>query len=190
MQTLRLDDYPRPHHRSPAQAEEAPMTETPKPCDVMWLDVGNLEALAAAETRPTRGRRKWAMTEPVKRFSDGELWSFLRSVLQQGRSIEQDNAAGVYARHEQLSARIDAAASERVEEWNRRATGQTEREAAEPSEAMVESLAIRLARWSHDAEPFDVHRRRARALLILHGAALTPPQDSRSLASTPPEKER
>ena len=28
------------------------MTETPKPCDVMWLDVGNLEALAAAETRP------------------------------------------------------------------------------------------------------------------------------------------
>jgi hypothetical protein len=50
--------------------------------------------------------------ETSKAIDDGELWSFLRSVLSQGGDIWLDHAARSY---EQYSARLDAAARERVD---------------------------------------------------------------------------
>lgn len=47
--------------------------------------------------------------------SDGELWSFLRSVMSQGADIHQDYLGGKYATYEHYSARLDAAASDRVD---------------------------------------------------------------------------
>lgn len=46
----------------------------------------------------------------------GNAWSFLRSVLEQGRAIAMDDAAGKYPSYEHLSARIDEAARERADE--------------------------------------------------------------------------
>lgn len=43
-------------------------------------------------------------------------WSFLRSVLSQGASIQQDYVAGTHKGYEEYSARLDAAARERAEE--------------------------------------------------------------------------
>ncbi len=50
-------------------------------------------------------------------MDDGELWSFFRRVLDQGRAIEMDNAAGKYPTYEHLSARLDEAARERVKQF-------------------------------------------------------------------------
>lgn len=50
-------------------------------------------------------------------MTDGELWSFFRSVLGQGMAIQQDYASGKYPSYEHLSARLDTAARERVEEY-------------------------------------------------------------------------
>lgn len=47
--------------------------------------------------------------------SDGELWSFLRSVMTQGAAIYQDYQGGKYATYEHYSGRLDAAASDRVD---------------------------------------------------------------------------
>lgn len=49
-------------------------------------------------------------------MNSGEVWSFLRRVLDQGTAIQQDYAAGRYANYEALSARLDEAAKERVTE--------------------------------------------------------------------------
>lgn len=50
-------------------------------------------------------------------MDDGELWSFFRRVLEQGRAIAMDEAAGKYPTYEHLSARLDEAARERVEQY-------------------------------------------------------------------------
>lgn len=47
-------------------------------------------------------------------MDDGELWSFFRRVLDQGRAIAMDERAGKYPTYEHLSARMDEAARERV----------------------------------------------------------------------------
>jgi len=52
--------------------------------------------------------------EPVA--TDGELWSWVRSVMSQGVSINQDYAAGNLKGYEAYSARLDAAARERADE--------------------------------------------------------------------------
>ena len=43
-------------------------------------------------------------------MNDGELWSFLRSVLAQGGDIRLDYQTGKYADYEEYSARLDDAA--------------------------------------------------------------------------------
>lgn len=47
-------------------------------------------------------------------MNDGQLWSFLRDVLSQGGDIQCDYHAGKYRCYEEYSARLDAAARERV----------------------------------------------------------------------------
>lgn len=51
----------------------------------------------------------------LAQMGDGELWSFLRSVLEQGASIQMDNAAGKYPTYEHYAARMDEAARERAD---------------------------------------------------------------------------
>lgn len=51
-----------------------------------------------------------------------EQWSFFRRLLEQGMAIQRDDAAGKYPTYEHLSARLDEAARERDDEWNRRPT--------------------------------------------------------------------
>lgn len=57
---------------------------------------------------------------------DGELWSFIRSVMSQGASIQQDYMAGKYPSYEYYAARIDAAASERANELEARLARSTD----------------------------------------------------------------
>jgi len=53
-------------------------------------------------------------------MTEGELWSFLRSVMSQGADIRCDYEAGRHQGYEAYSARLDAAASERAEQlWAR-----------------------------------------------------------------------
>ena len=46
---------------------------------------------------------------------EGRLWSFLRTVLEHGAAIQQDYAAGKYASYEHYAARLDEAARDRAE---------------------------------------------------------------------------
>ena len=52
------------------------------------------------------------MTEPRERELTGELWSFLRSTLSQGKDIHLDHLNKGY---EEYSARLDEAARERAD---------------------------------------------------------------------------
>lgn len=52
-------------------------------------------------------------------MSDGELWSFIRCVLEQGAAIQQDYQAGKYSCYEEYAARVDEAARQRVPEFKR-----------------------------------------------------------------------
>jgi hypothetical protein len=59
-------------------------------------------------------RREKARTKPM---DEGELWSWVRSVMSQGGTIHLDHQHKTY---EQYSARLDAAAAERAKElWAR-----------------------------------------------------------------------
>lgn len=49
-------------------------------------------------------------------MTEGELWSWLRSVMSQGADIRTDYDQGVHKGYEAYSARLDAAAAERAEE--------------------------------------------------------------------------
>lgn len=49
----------------------------------------------------------------------GKLWSLLRSTLEQGGMIQLDYQAGEYKSYEEYSARMDAAARERADQWAR-----------------------------------------------------------------------
>lgn len=53
----------------------------------------------------------------VWRDDDGEFWSFLRNVLEQGGAIRLDYDAGKYPSYEHYSARLDEAARERADKW-------------------------------------------------------------------------
>ena len=56
----------------------------------------------------------------MKLLTEGELWSFVRSVMSHGAVIHQDYMAGKHKTYEHYSARMDAAAAERAEElWAR-----------------------------------------------------------------------
>ena len=50
-------------------------------------------------------------------MTDGELWSWVRSVMAQGACIQQDYASGLaHKTYEAYSARLDTAAAERADE--------------------------------------------------------------------------
>jgi hypothetical protein len=53
-------------------------------------------------------------------MDEGKLWSFFRDMIRQGANIEQDCQNGAYKSFEEFSARIDAAARERVEQFKQR----------------------------------------------------------------------
>lgn len=55
-------------------------------------------------------------SQPAQAVPDGELWSFVRSVMCQGANINGDYYVGKFDSYEEYSARLDAAASERAEE--------------------------------------------------------------------------
>lgn len=52
----------------------------------------------------------------IELLTQGELWSFLRSVMSQGADIRCDYESGRHKSYEAYSARLDAAAAERAEE--------------------------------------------------------------------------
>lgn len=53
-------------------------------------------------------------------IDEGELWSWVRSVMSQGADIRCDYDQGVHKGYEAYSARLDAAAAERSQElWAR-----------------------------------------------------------------------
>lgn len=56
----------------------------------------------------------------VRPLDRGDLWSFLRDVLSQGTAIQMDYAAGKYGGYEAFSARMDASARERADEFSAR----------------------------------------------------------------------
>jgi hypothetical protein len=59
----------------------------------------------------------------AKPLTEGELWSWVRSVMSQGADIRCDYDQGVHKGYEAYSARLDAAAAERAEElWARMKT--------------------------------------------------------------------
>lgn len=59
-------------------------------------------------------------TNDVKTIDEGELWSWVRSVMSQGADIRVDYEHGSRATYEHYSARLDAAATERTRElWAR-----------------------------------------------------------------------
>ena len=49
-------------------------------------------------------------------MDEEKIWSFLRKVISQGAAIRDDYKSGKYS-YEQYSARIDAAAAERTEQF-------------------------------------------------------------------------
>lgn len=89
-----------------------------------WLEyhVGNVQpgqekvlaALLAAQ-------RVKVLGEALNR---GEVWSFMRRVLSQGGDIQIDYQAGKYKGYEEYSARLDAAARERADQFIKEAQEQ------------------------------------------------------------------
>ena len=55
-------------------------------------------------------------SQPAQAVPDGELWSFVRSVMCQGADINGDHYAGKFDCYEEYSAHLDAAAAERAEQ--------------------------------------------------------------------------
>lgn len=81
---------------------------------------GSVAAMAERAGRPVQGRHG-------KSLDEGELWSWVRSVMSQGADIRCDYDQGVHKGYEAYSARLDAAAAERAEElWARLKTPNVE----------------------------------------------------------------
>lgn len=57
-----------------------------------------------------------AMDKEREALVRGELWSWLKNVMEQGAAIHQDYQSGKHPTYEHYSARMDAAASERADE--------------------------------------------------------------------------
>lgn len=56
------------------------------------------------------------MDKEREALARGELWSWLKKVMEQGAAIHQDYQSGKHPTYEHYSARMDAAASERADE--------------------------------------------------------------------------
>lgn len=87
----------------------------PKVCNCgLDTKVQKLVSLLAAQ-------RAAGLEEALNR---GEVWSFMRRVLSQGGDIQLDYNAGKYKCHEEYSARLDAAARERADQFVKEAQEQ------------------------------------------------------------------
>lgn len=103
--------------------------------EAVW-DARNRENIItmAAEIQHLESKLAAAQAEAkAARIDKGELWSWTRHVLEQGSAIQQDYASGKYKCYEEFSARVDAAARERADEFtNAIAAALAEREKAKP----------------------------------------------------------
>lgn len=61
-------------------------------------------------------RRALARLATGEAMTEGELWSWVRSVMCQGADIRTDYEMGVHNRYEAYSARLDMAAAERADQ--------------------------------------------------------------------------
>jgi hypothetical protein len=86
----------------------------PMVCPECTAKLGEAQPLASQSVERASPAKDGGERVPL---DHGKLWLFMRSVLEQGRSIQMDNATGKYERYEQLSARIDCAARERADEF-------------------------------------------------------------------------
>ena len=97
-----------------ALAQQADTTDPGHDVDVLREHVRHLERrvreLHAQQAEPQSLRRA---SRPI---DEGELWSWVRSVMSQGADIRFDYEQGVHKGYEAYSARLDAAAAERAEE--------------------------------------------------------------------------
>ena len=112
-------------------------------------------------------------------WDEGKVWSFCRKLIEQGRAIQQDDAAGKYPTYEHLAARVDDAARERAAEfvgtYAHPATRDAERqEEAHPTSPAVTAEALAWVRSHAEANTHPTIRARAAEIL----AALTAPQDA------------
>ena len=73
------------------------------------FSLAELDAYAAAKVAE-------AVAAERSRISEGELWSWVRSVMSQGADIRCDYDAGKHKGYEAYSMRLDVAAIERAEE--------------------------------------------------------------------------
>ena len=96
-------------------------------------------------------------------MTDGELWSWVRSVMAQGACIQQDYASGLaHKTYEAYSARLDTAAAERADELAARLVmiprGHLKLpESQQEAEAMARVAALWLA--SHETPNVRAKRR-------------------------------
>lgn len=87
-----------------------------KECEVCG---GRAMTCAVLGHRPSYDRTEWRRTRASAwRPDEGELWSLIRRVLEQGAAIQQDYTAGNHkGGYEEYSARMDLAARERVAQF-------------------------------------------------------------------------
>lgn len=98
-------------HHSPALPATFNEACAALPEGVSWGD-----ALTPAIAQHIIDSRNAAL--PGEALTDGELWSWVRSVMSQGASIQQDYSIGCkYPTYEHYSSRLDAAAAERADEF-------------------------------------------------------------------------
>lgn len=83
--------------------------------DTHWdCCLSNEPASVAIIVKALAAQRAAVLEEALNR---GEVWSFMRRVLSQGGDIRLDYQAGKYKGYEEYSARLDAAARERADQF-------------------------------------------------------------------------
>jgi hypothetical protein len=73
-----------------------------------------VEAIADSEVLEQERDTALRALAEARRDDEGSLWALFRDILMQGHAIYQDHTRGTY---EELSARLDGAARERVDEF-------------------------------------------------------------------------
>jgi hypothetical protein len=95
---------------------------------VYYYTADQMRAYALAEVAKERERERLKTGGPM---TEGELWSWVRSVMCQGADIRADYDAGVHKGYEAYSARLDAAAAERADQLLARLTKLNTNQAAD-----------------------------------------------------------
>lgn len=81
----------------------------------VWLSTAACETIEGLRDRVRELETERAGLQIIS--DRGELWSFFRDVMSQGTAIQMDYAAGKYGGYEAFSARLDAAARERADQF-------------------------------------------------------------------------